>query len=104
MMFGFGGAGVLWPVIMLLFWVAVILLIVWAVARLFPTSDGGGRHRHGPPPPGMPPPPEGFPPAHSPRPNAGHGEARRILDERLARGEIDTDTYRRIRAELERPA
>lgn len=54
------------------FWVAVIGLIVWAVARIAPPGPSGG------------------------------DEARRILDERYARGELDDDEYRRRRHELTR--
>jgi putative membrane protein len=59
-------------IVMLLFWVVVIGGIVWAVTRLSPTGNG-------------------------PSP-----DARRILDERFARGEIDRDEYRRLRDELAR--
>lgn len=57
---------------MLVAWVVVIGLVIWAVARLVPTSPSG---------------------------RAG---ARRILDERYARGEIDEEEYRRRRGELDR--
>jgi len=62
---------------MLLFWVIVIagivLLVRWA---------GGPRGQATPPAPTSPP------------------DARRILDERFARGEIDEDEYRRRRDTL----
>lgn len=57
---------------MVVFWAAIIGLIAWAVARLTPTSDGRG------------------------------SDARAILDERYARGELDDDEYRRRRSELGR--
>lgn len=67
-----GGWGFHW-IWMVVFWVAVIGLIVWAVARLAPT----GADRTTDP-------------------------ARRLLDERYARGEIDDDEYRQRRNELSR--
>ena len=67
-----GGWGFHW-IWMVVFWVAVIGLIVWAVARLAPT----GGDRSGDP-------------------------ARQLLDERYARGEIDHDEYRQRRNELSR--
>jgi putative membrane protein len=66
------GLGWLW---MLLFWALVIGVIVWAATRLSP----GSRDASDP-----------------------SGAARRILDERFARGEIDTDDYRELRDELTR--
>ncbi len=77
MMWGMGwgiGLGWLW---MLLVWALVIGGIVWAVGRLTPSGT-------------------------SRRPPERDDTARRILDERLARGEIDTDEYRRLRDELTR--
>jgi putative membrane protein len=79
MMFWYGGgwawwqAGLMW-VVMIAFWG----LLIWAVYALVtgatrrPGSDGRGEEPRG-------------------------DDARRILDERLARGEIDTDEYRRLR-------
>jgi putative membrane protein len=69
---GMGGAG--W-IFMGLFWVVVIGLIVWAVVALLPgaRSSGGPARSDGP---------------------------REILDRRFALGEIDTEQYRRARAEL----
>lgn len=71
MMWSIGGMGMIW---MLLFWVGVVVLVVWAVR------------------------------------NVGDSKARRdtsnraleILDERYARGEIDTDEFYSRRSELER--
>ncbi len=68
MMWGYGGWGALW---MLLFWVGVIVLIVWAVRRSGSST-----------------------PQRSPR-------AMEILEERYARGEIDHDEFQTRRAELE---
>ena len=77
MMWGSGmgvGLGWLW---MLLVWAIVIGTIIWAVGRLTPSSA----------------------PVRAP---ARQDSARRILDERFARGEIDADEYRRLRDELSR--
>lgn len=52
-------------------WLTILLVAIWAATRLFPAS--------GPPRP----------------------TARAILDERLARGELDVDEYRRLRDELQ---
>jgi putative membrane protein len=59
---------------MALTWVVVIGVVVWAVARI--TARDGARGRADP------------------------DGARRILDERFARGEIDEDEYRARRATL----
>lgn len=72
MMWGFG-FGWLW---MVLFWVALIGAIVWAVDGLSPRGASGS--------------------------TGDDGGARRILGERFARGEIDADTYRQLRDELSR--
>jgi putative membrane protein len=72
MMWWGSGYGWVW---MLLSWVVIIGLVVWAVI-VFSGRDAQGRD--GPP------------------------SARRILDERFARGELDEEEYRRRRDELER--
>jgi putative membrane protein len=65
---------------MVVFWVAVIGLVVWAVARLAPAgsarTDGS-----------------------APRTD---DSARRTIDERYARGELDEEEYRRRRDEVGR--
>lgn len=33
---GFGGAGLIGMLLMALFWVGLILLVIWAIARFFP--------------------------------------------------------------------
>lgn len=71
MMMMWGGWGIHW-IWMAVFWVAVIGLIAWAVARLTPTNHTRG------------------------------DDARAILDERYARGELDDEEYRRRRSELSR--
>lgn len=51
------------------FWLVIVALAIWAIARLFPVQAGSS--------------------------------ARATLDARLARGEIDPETYRLIRDELD---
>lgn len=82
--YGGGMGGGAW-VLMGLFWVAVIAVIVWLVVRLLPDRAGA------PPAPPVPPAAPAAPAQDS---------ALEILDRRLARGEIDPDTYRAIRAVL----
>jgi putative membrane protein len=82
MMFWYGGGWAWWQAGLM--WVAVIVflgLLIWAIYALATgaTRRPGSRAR-GEGPPG--------------------DDARRILDERLARGEIDTDEYRRLRDAL----
>lgn len=64
-----------WGLWMVLFWAVVIGLIAWAAVRLAP-GDRAGR-------------------------NDRDDRARRVLDERYARGELDTEEYHRRRRELE---
>lgn len=78
MMYGWdNGMGAGGWVLMILSWVALIALIVWAIARLFPAISGGAR-----------------------REEADAETPHQILDRRLARGEIDTDEYARLRDAL----
>ena len=69
-----GGMGGSWWLLMPVFWGLLIIGIVWAVASLFPAR--GGRTE------GVPQRPE------------------EILDQRLARGDIDSSTYDELRAKL----
>ena len=79
MMFWNGGGWPFWEVALM--WVGMIAvwgLLIWAVYALIT----GATRRPGP----------------GPGSGEHHGDdARRILDQRLARGEIDTDEYRRLR-------
>ena len=70
---GMGAGG--W-VLMIFAWVALLGLVVWAISRLFPTRPGGDSREQT---------------AETPE---------EILDRRLARGEIDTDEYARLRDAL----
>lgn len=79
MMFWYGGngwawweAGVMW-LAMIAFWGVVIWLGYYLVTSLFRDGRRGG----------------------------GNGTAGDILDERLAKGEIDVEEYRRLRRELD---
>ena len=79
MMFWYGGGWAWWQAGLM--WVAMIAfwgLVIWAIYALVTgaTRRPGSRGRGGEP---------------------RGGDARRILDERLARGEIDTGDYRRLR-------
>ena len=84
MMFWYGSgwawwqAGLMW-VGMIAFW-ALLIWAVYAVVKSITTRDAGQ------------PEPSGGRPAADPR---------RILDERLARGEIDAEEYRRLREVLD---
>lgn len=66
------GFGLIW---MLLFWGGLILLAIWLIAVLFPTS---------------PQPPSGSAPDPQVR-------ARDILDQRYARGELSREQYEEMR-------
>jgi putative membrane protein len=57
---------------MVAFWVLLVVVAVWAVGRLFP-----------------------------PTPQTHTSAARATLDERLARGEVDLEQYRRLRELIE---
>lgn len=65
-----GTFGWLWMLIPLLFWGGLLVLIAWAVVRIFPGGQAGGVPRDGSAP-----------------------SAEDILRERLARGEIDAEEY-----------
>ncbi len=77
-MFGSGWCGGMsaWGwLLMALLWGGFLAVVVWAVMWLFP----GGRSRPG---------------------DGADGDPAGVLDRRLASGEIDEDTYRRLRREL----
>ena len=76
--YGMGAGG--W-IAMTIFWVALIVLVIWALSRALPTgrSWGGDGARRG---------------------EGAHNSAEDILDRRFAAGEIDEQTYRSIRATL----
>jgi putative membrane protein len=78
---GFHSMGAGGWVLMALFWVALVALVVWAVVRLFPSrTDGAGE------------------------PRGRSEEPREILDRRLASGEIDVETYERLRSRVGPPS
>ena len=70
--------GVLGWTIMSIFWIVLIALIAVAIARLVPTLTRSIREAEG----------------------EGRPSPERLLDERLARGEIDIETYERLREAL----
>ena len=70
-------------ILMTLVWVLLLLVIVWAVVQVLPARRDAGA------------PPE--PQAETDTPQA-------ILARRLARGEIDEQTYERLQAKLGPPA
>jgi putative membrane protein len=75
--YGMGGAGWL---MMATAWVALVVIVVFAVTRIFPRHDG-----------------------HDPTLGASSVAPERplaILDRRLASGEIDVETYDRLRERL----
>jgi len=61
-------------VFMALFWIALIALIVWVGTRLFPAREA--------------------------RDDGGVQRPEDLLDRRLARGEIDPETYDKLRDQL----
>ncbi|MCB2176380.1 MAG: hypothetical protein KQH57_11275 [Actinomycetales bacterium] len=85
---GMGGFGLIG---MGLFWLALIGLIVWLVVRLLP-----GRTQQPP----IPRPPVVPPTGAGPRDDVAAGPALEILDQRLARGEVDVETYQSIKATI----
>jgi putative membrane protein len=77
MMDGWDGIGVAGWLLMTVFWVALIAAIVWALANLFPGRNAG-----------------------EPRSGDRSERPEEILDQRLARGEIDASTYDELRTKL----
>ena len=72
MMYGFGGWWLLGMGMMVLFWIAIILLVVWVVRSLFPRQM-----------------------------RSGHDQALETLRQRYAAGEISAAEYEQARARLE---
>jgi len=68
---GFGAMGLLWPLMMLLFWGGIVVLVVWGVR------------------------------AFSSRPSVGHDGAQEILRRRLASGEITQAEYEQVRKAIQ---
>jgi putative membrane protein len=73
-----GGMGVAGWTLMTIFWIALVVLIGLAIVKLFPSKPDGGSADGGTERPGP----------------------QRLLDERLARGDIDVETYERLRETL----
>jgi putative membrane protein len=72
MMYGFSGWWLLGMGVMVLFWIAIILLVIWAVRSLFPRQRSSGRL-----------------------------QALETLQQRYAKGEINAAEYEQARARLE---
>jgi putative membrane protein len=75
------GADWWWMGLMMVFWLAVLMLLVWAVIRISRALDS--RHDHAGAAPGRP------------------ETAREVLDRRYAAGEIDSATYGEMLARLQ---
>lgn len=69
-----GGYGWLWILVPLLFWGGLLVLVTWAVVRIFPGRSGGGG---------------------SGGSGAPEASAEEILRRRFASGEIDAEEYER---------
>lgn len=78
-----GGMSTTGAVLMMLVWVALLALIVFAVVRLVGSRDGAATHA-------------------SPAAPTTAASPRQIADERLARGEIDVAAHAEIVDRLER--
>jgi len=74
---GWGGLGVGGMIGMVVFWLVLIALIVWAVSRLLPGRQG-----------------------HRTASQPGQETPEETLDRRFARGEVDLETYQMQRAAL----
>jgi putative membrane protein len=72
MMYGFSGWWLLGMAMMVLFWIAIILLVIWVVRSLFPRQM-----------------------------LSGHDQALETLRQRYAAGEISAAEYEQARARLE---
>ncbi len=72
MMYGFGGWWLLGMGMMMFFWIAMILLVIWAVRRLYPRQMRSGRD-----------------------------QALETLQQRYAAGSINAAEYEQARARLE---
>lgn len=81
MMDGWGaGMGAGGWLLMVVFWIALVAVVGVAIARLFPSSRDTGQAAGGEPSGKTP---------------------QRLLDERLARGEIDIETHEQLREVLD---
>lgn len=83
--YGYGWGGMLWMGLNALFWIAILVLAIWFLARLFTGRD-------------IP-----YPPRRSTMPPSPPS-AMEILRQRYARGEIDAETFETMRRHLEATA
>ena len=74
----YSGMGIGGWIAMTVLWVGLISAVIWAIDKLLPSSRSVADHAR----------------------LSGEGTAQDILDRRLAAGEIDTDTHRRLLATL----
>jgi putative membrane protein len=72
MMYGFGGWWLMGMGMMVIFWIAIILLVIWAVRSLYPHQERSGRD-----------------------------QALETLRQRYAEGSINAAEYEQARARLE---
>ena len=77
---GYGWTGLVWMALNTVFWLALLGLLIWALARWL--GRGPGRNAAPPPPP---------------------ASALDVLNQRYARGELDEPTYLRMRVQLDAP-
>ena len=76
-MMGYGYMGIWGWLWMLLFWGGLVVLVIWLISQLFPTTKQQDS-RSGPPP-----------------------SAKEILDMRYAQGELSRDQYQEIKQTLQ---
>jgi len=72
MMYGFGGWWLMGMSMMVIFWIAIILLVIWVVRSLYPYQERSGRN-----------------------------QALETLRQRYAAGEVNAAEYEQARARLE---
>jgi uncharacterized membrane protein len=88
MMFGYGGMGGGWPVwAVALMWIGVLAFLgalIWIGYALMTNATRGSRQERRS--------------SHGAHERHSGADARRVLDERLARGEIDAAEYQRLRS------
>lgn len=77
---GYGWTGFVWMTLNTVFWLVLLGLLIWALARWL--GHGPGRNVAPPPPP---------------------ASALDVLNQRYARGELDEPTYLRMREQLDAP-